>query len=94
MLELEFPLWCSGLRIQLQWTEEVLVQSLAWHSGLKDLCGLHLWLGFDPSPGNFENVLAGVAIKKTKIPKQFSNLVHGWLGEKVWEDSEASKFCG
>ena len=46
-------------------TVEAWVQSLAQHSGLKDLELLQLWLGFDPWSGNF-HIPRVWLFKKTK----------------------------
>ena len=60
LAQLEFLLWCSGLRNLLQqlWVAaEAWVQSLAQHSGLKDPPLPQVWhraplqLGFNPCPG-------------------------------------------
>ena len=54
---------CPGVSAVVQWVKNpttaaqfaaaVWVQSLAGHSGLEDPAWLHLWLGFNPWPGNF-----------------------------------------
>ena len=51
--------WVKNLTAAAWVTAEVLVQSLAWHSRLKDLALTQLWfrlqlcLRFNPCPGNF-----------------------------------------
>ena len=48
--KVEFPLWHNRI-ISMAAASRTQVQSLAWHSGLKDLIELQLQLGSDPGPG-------------------------------------------
>ena len=45
--------WVKNLTAMVQAAAKVQGQSLAWHSGLKDLALLQLLLRFNPWPGNF-----------------------------------------
>ena len=45
--------WVKNTTAVAHVTLEVWVRSPAWHSGLKDLTLLQLYLGFNPWPGNF-----------------------------------------
>ena len=46
--------WIKNLTVAAQVATEVRIQSLAWHSGLKDLALLQLHLRFNPWSGNFQ----------------------------------------
>ena len=46
--------WAKDLTAVDCAAEEERVSSPAWHSGLKELVVLQLWLGFNPCPRNFD----------------------------------------
>ena len=56
--------WVKNLTAMVQAAAKVQGQSLAWHSGLKDLALLQLLLRFNPWPGNFH--MPQVELQKKK----------------------------
>ena len=63
--------WVKNLTTATQVTAELRVQSLAWHSGLKDLVLQQLWLRFISLwPGNFHMPWVQPLKKKKKKKKK------------------------
>ena len=63
--------WVKNLTVVAQVTAELLVPSVVWHSGLKDLVLPQLQLRFNPWSGNF-CMLQVQPLKKKKRIKQIS----------------------
>ena len=61
--------WVKNLTVVAQVTAELLVPSVVWHSGLKDLVLPQLQLRFNPWSGNFHMLQVQPLKKKRELNK-------------------------